>query len=284
MKKLILIALIALAFGAKAQIVFEHKYDSASTFGVFDTTNSNSYASQLMIVDFEMSGPKYVKICRIGMFIEIYNLNHSFNRRISYASYPQACNRSSIILYLSENLFDLDSKMEFMYLTPDCGGNIHTYIYKEDGTCMFHVDSLGPYVMVNTPQAQCPIYNTPSGTKMILSHQNNRMGYANVYGLQGSLSTSISKSNDNLISFQLSNPYPNPAINSTRVDYKLPDNVNQGTIVFYDLNGTEIKHYKVDNTFDHLLISTVDLPAGSYYYQLQTNNQNSGGKKLVVIK
>ncbi|MBI5219458.1 MAG: T9SS type A sorting domain-containing protein [Bacteroidia bacterium] len=64
----------------------------------------------------------------------------------------------------------------------------------------------------------------------------------------------------------------------------LPNGINQGEIVFYDIQGKEIKRFKVDKTFNSLLISTADIPAGTYFYQLQTDAQNSGGKKMVVIK
>jgi hypothetical protein len=40
----------------------------------------------------------------------------------------------------------------------------------------------------------------------------------------------------------------------------------------------------VDRTFNTLLISTKDIAAGTYYYQLQTAGDSSGGKKMVVIK
>ena len=82
----------------------------------------------------------------------------------------------------------------------------------------------------------------------------------------------------------VSNAYPNTTNNSTRIDYTFPSGVNEGQIVFYDLQGKEIKRFKVDKTFDHLLISTSDIPAGTYFYQLQTANQSSAGKKMVVIK
>jgi hypothetical protein len=81
----------------------------------------------------------------------------------------------------------------------------------------------------------------------------------------------------------LSNSYPNPAIISTRIDYELPNGVNEGVIVFYNLQGNEVKRFKVDRTFNTLLISTKDIAAGTYYYQLQTSGESSGGKKMVVI-
>jgi hypothetical protein len=147
---------------------------------------------------------------------------------------------------------------------------------------LFTENHAGPWVKANFPEAQLPIYNTSAGTKMILSLTN---GKANVYSLTGTLTAGIKGyTNNGLLTNLVSNPYPNPTNNTTRVDYTLPNGVNQGEIVFYDLQGKEIKRFKVDRTFDSLLISTTDIPAGTYYYQLQTSSQASGGKKLVVVK
>ncbi|MBC8046684.1 MAG: T9SS type A sorting domain-containing protein [Fimbriimonadaceae bacterium] len=88
----------------------------------------------------------------------------------------------------------------------------------------------------------------------------------------------------NELSWKLSSPYPNPSVNTTRIEYKLPEGIYSGEIVFYDLQGKEIKRFKVDSTFDSLSISTSEIPAGTYYYQLQTSTENSEGKKMVVIK
>jgi hypothetical protein len=86
------------------------------------------------------------------------------------------------------------------------------------------------------------------------------------------------------IQSNISNAYPNPNNGSTQIDYSLPPGLNEGEIVFYDLQGTEVKRFKVDRTFTTLLVSTKELAAGTYYYQLQTTGDSSGGKKMVVIK
>jgi hypothetical protein len=120
---------------------------------------------------------------------------------------------------------------------------------------------------------------------MILSNNN---GKADVYSLPGTLTVGIQEANNNLIAMQtqssVSNAYPNPTNNTTQIDYSLPLGINEGEIVFYDLQGTEVKRFKVDRTFSTLLVSTKELAAGTYYYQLQTTGDSSGGKKMVVIK
>ncbi len=71
----------------------------------------------------------------------------------------------------------------------------------------------------------------------------------------------------------ISNAYPNPNNGSTKIDYILPNGVNEGEVVFYNLMGNEVKRFKVDRTFNTLLISTKDIAAGTYYYQLQTEGR-----------
>ena len=117
---------------------------------------------------------------------------------------------------------------------------------------------------------------------MLLSYKN---GDAKVFGLSGTLTTAIGEANNTLINNNMvSYPHPNPSIDVTTIDYKIPNEISQGEIVFYDLQGVEIKRFRVDKTFNSLLISTADIPAGTYFYHLQTSGNISGSKKMVIVK
>lgn len=283
MKKILFIALLAFSMGAKAQITLEHIYDSSATYNWCPGAG----AAQLMIINFEVSGYRYVKINRCGHLMSIYNLNHSLVKNINLSNLPiSTLAWVGDIIYLSEHLFNTDSKMEFIYIynfTDSLGnGNFVTNIYNEDINLLF-TDTSAAWIKTNYIQQQYPIYNTPNGTKMILSCNNGR---AKVFSLPGTLSLDIEKFNNSIIDrgYYISNAYPNPTNNATKIDYVLPQNVNEGVILFYDLQGNEIKRFVVDRTFSTLLVSTADINAGTYYYQLQTSGQSSGGKKLIVIK
>lgn len=282
MKKILFIAFIAFFINAKAQIALEHTYDSASTC----TYGSPALMDQLMIINFEISGEKYIKINRHSNKICVYNMTHALMKTIDYSGFPQASTAGNyiIFMYFSETLFDKDSEMEFMYFANTGIGNYYTGIYNEDGSLIFS-DNGAVLTFASWPPQQYPIYNTTQGTKLILSYAN---GQANVFSLPGTLSNNIEDANNDLITTQMqstvSNSYPNPTNNTTQIDYSLPESVNEGEIVFYDLLGNEIKRFKVDRTFASLLISTSDITAGTYYYQLQTTVENSEGKKMVVIK
>lgn len=281
MKSLIIIALCAFSMNVMAQITLEHDYDKASTIA----TGSPAVQDQLMLINFEVSGERYVNINRHDKIINIYNLNHTLISTISLASLPLT-NTGTLgdFLYFSEQLFNTDSKMEFMYCVPQDSSSFQLYktiIYNEDEQLLFSQYGY-PAIRPNYSQQQYPIYNTSQGTKLILSYTN---GHAKVFSLPGTLSADIAKANNDLLSqSSISNPYPNPSISTTQIDYDLPKGINQGEIVFYNLQGKEVKRFKVDKTFNTLLISTSDLAAGTYYYQLQTTTQNSEGKKMVVIK
>lgn len=282
MKKIFLLAFVAFVFNAKAQFVLEHDYDSSATYNL-----ANSRGSQLMYIKFEVSGERYVKINRVGKVIEVYDMNHSLVKVVSLANLPLGTSTFlPDVLYLSEQLFNTDALMEFMYLYPftdsQGNGNYVTNIYTENGALLF-TDTAFALIRLNFEQQQFPIYNTSQGTKMILSYMN---GHAKVWGLAGTLSTAIHAANNNLVQASnfVSNAHPNPTNQTTTVEYKLPDHVNHGEIVFYDLQGVEIKRFKVDAAFNSLTISTSDIAAGTYYYQLQTRENTSRGKKLVVVK
>jgi len=80
------------------------------------------------------------------------------------------------------------------------------------------------------------------------------------------------------------NIYPNPATDFTIIEYTLPQGEYTGEIIFFDMQGNEIKHFTVDRMFDHLRISTYDLPAGTYIYTLQTSKGISGSRKMIKIE
>lgn len=277
MKKIFFVMLIAFTAKMKAQITYEQTYDSAATWNICQASN------QLMIIKLEVAGERYVKINRCGKHIKLYDLSHSLVKTISLATLPLDGSPGSIgtVLYLSEKLFNNDSKIEFMYVMTST--TYSTMIYDEDANLLFSEPG-APMVMLNVPQQQCPIYNTSAGTKMILTYQS---GQAKVFGLGGTLSIGIQNANgalENEQGFAVSNPMPNPSYNQTKINYVLPQGVTEADVVLYDMQSKEIKRFKVDNTFDNLLISTQDISAGTYFYQLQTSGQNSGAKKMIVVK
>jgi hypothetical protein len=279
MRKIIFIVFIVLCLNTEAQVTFEHDYDSASTFA----SGNPAVSSQLMIVNFEVSGERYVNINRWGKYISIYEMNHSLQKIISLSSFPMnSTGAIGEILYFSENLFNTDSKIEFIYVTNFASTDCYTYIYNENGTLIFS-EPASPIIRSNVPLQQYPIYNTTYGTKMILSYPN---GHAKVFSLPGKLTTGVAEANGLLMqqSGQLSKLYPNPSNGAVTLQYELPNGETEGELILYNMQGMEVKRYKIDNTFSDILLDNTQLPAGTYFYQLQTSKGAVGTKKMVIIK
>ena len=175
-----------------------------------------------MIINFTVSGDRYVNINRWAKSINIYAMNHSLVKSISYDTFPQSTNNDPLILYISEKLFSTDNKIAFMYWYMQCdsvSSSVFLRIYNEDGVLLFKADSLTPLEEMGTAMPNNSIYNTTNGTKMILEYYSSYSSQAKVYSLPGTLSASVAEANNNLIAqSKISNPYPNPTKNTTNID------------------------------------------------------------------
>ena len=213
----------------------------------------------------------------------LYNLDHSVNIS-GFFPVVQTTPIKYKAQFFTNSLFDCDSSnIEYILFEWDCTVPIciyNTKIYRTDGTLLFSQDSVSGVLSMGGPGIfSSYINNTPLGTKMILEHYNKDVF---IYNLCDSLPTNyFFLQNDQEPSYM--NAFPNPASKYTIVKYKLPENAENATLVFYNQNGVEVKRFLVDKTFDHLRISTDDLPSGIYYYQINSSAGASEGKKLIKI-
>lgn len=265
----VLIGLLFCALPGSAQITLEQVYPDGKL--------------KLFMVNLEYSGQKYVKksMDTGNRYMHFYNLDHSFWKSINVDPFPimAYCGPPTPTgaydaLYISESVFDCDGKIEFLYFSySDC--KWYSAVYNEDGDILLEADSCSPLVYVNIPQQYRPIYNTPNGTKLILSHKN---GTASVYSLPCTLSEdidllTIDPSEDTNLSLSVS-----PGFYDTKVQYTLPEGIDQGEIIITNEVGSVISQYIVDNTFSDVLISKRDIGPGTYHYQLMD------GDKVLVAK
>ncbi len=278
MKKIVLFSVsVFLTFLLNAQITEEKTYYNAGIGG-----------NTLTLMYFENSGPKYVYSNLDSLIIKFYNLDHSVYTTINIdtTNFHHAQNDGFDDLYYSENLFDLDDNIEFILICWYYDVDYYIYVIDDDGSIMFEANADLIYYASEEPNS---IFNTPNGTKMILQYNWDSTKVFSMPGtlpcfncdgtLSGTKGAPSTKSTMNL-----SNSYPNPSRDYTRIDYQLPKGINKGTIVIYDINGKETKRYEVDRTFNHLRISTTDMPSGTYFYNLQTEQGVSQGKKMIKIK
>jgi hypothetical protein len=252
-----------------------------------------TYNNYIVLKYFNHTSPKWMTRPTTND-VYLYNLNHSLYRHIVIPAQSQYFN----FCYLTEDLFDTDStNFEYLLSIGNFNNTCFVKIYREDGTLLFQRDSALFALTAITANSdyQDNIIVTDSGTKMVLPIQNPSNSRTEIYLLPGHLPCKMTCS-EHVVSEGLpteikettqknfNNPYPNPTSSQIHIPYSIPDGETQGEIIFYDMAGAEVKRFKVDRTFSDLILSTTDLTAGSYYYQLITAHSKSEGKKLIVIK
>lgn len=283
MKKLLPFLLLLVTLSLHAQISFENNYPN----GGVSTFPNNNY---LRLIKLSTSGYKYAMNNQTTL--TLYNLNHTVFKTISIPPITGTLSCSSCnpnVFYISETLFDTNpSTVEYFFFYSTQVSVGHVRVYDELGNTLFSKDSVNYQGSVNYGNEEFISY-TPSGAKMIIFGQYSG---AFVYSLPGTLpchdctngiTTSIVKNNDGVSTQNISN-YPNPAAGQTTIEYILPQGTTIADLVFYNVTGQEVKRFKVTNAFHDIVINTSDLDAGTYYYQLLTNEGFKAGKKMVVVK
>lgn len=287
MKKtiIIIIATILFALTSKSQILLENNY----------STPPFSIQCGLTLIKLDLSGEKYFFFDIQNKIIKLYNLNHSLFKTINIPNLPtyRSSNTSSLVsvAYLSENLFNSNSSIEyvafdghyFVFNSAFDYGSMR--VYDETGAIIFNGDSLMPCLKSDATYNGYEgngdfIFNTPAGTKMILFSYKNNTPSQRVYSLPGQLVSSIQKNNE---SYNNALPFPNPTNNSITLPYKL-ESGKDGKLVINDINGKILFEYKIDTTFDNVLIDTNTMTAGNYFYSIYTSDKKISTGKFIVTK
>ncbi|HTA26547.1 MAG TPA: T9SS type A sorting domain-containing protein [Bacteroidia bacterium] len=250
------------------------------------------YPDNFQSVYLKHSGFKFVLLHSDSL--TFYNLNLSLYEDVVIPTSSSAGN--FLVQCISEGLFDTDTLHIDYMVTPSSCCPLQVKIYKDNGTTVFSEDSAD--ISGETPGMQgpafYPILVTDSGTFMVITKYLNSTETANqLYRLPGSLPCLPGCLEGNfatpmpIISNSVNGTmkaYPNPAVSYTNIYYTLPSGTNEGELVLYDLAGREIKKYTVTSQVDHLRLTTSDIAAGTYFYQLMVNGSGIATKKIVVVK
>jgi len=97
----------------------------------------------------------------------------------------------------------------------------------------------------------------------------------------------LSGNNNSLItplSGYLKQNVPNPASNTTVINYYLPDNIMHTQIKVTDMKGSVLKVYSAPGGAGQVNIRNGELPAGVYNYTLYANNKKLDTKQMVIMK
>lgn len=287
MKRLFILSAFAIILMSNrlfAQISLEKTYNY-STIG----TNKSTYIGLIKL----SIGEKYAYSDNNMSKIYLYNLDNTLYKTINIQTPAGFSNVNFSGIYsVSDKLFNLDSKIEYIVIYRVSGDSINpavsrnnVYIYNEDGSQLF-VKEYGFIPVSINGQYNSHIQNTPDGTKLIISNQNSDFSTTgfSVYSLPGTLITSIKEDKIDIDKPFLSNPFPNPANEYTAVFYKLPGHQNQGYIIICDINGKRVQEIKINGSNEYVLLNSSNLSNGTYLYSLVVENQILDTKKMVITR
>lgn len=92
----------------------------------------------------------------------------------------------------------------------------------------------------------------------------------------------ITSTSGNADKIEISEAYPNPATYFIQFDYRMTDRTSEGKITVYNLLGSVIGDYRLNNYDNRLQIPVDNLKAGIYFYTISINNKSLITKKFVV--
>jgi hypothetical protein len=277
MKTKILMLFLCVSLAGKSQINLENSYLATSA------------SMNLQIIELVKWGYKYQLLDVPNASVKLYNLNHSIFKTINL-TIPPGHNLYAYPM-VSDSLFDTDNLLEVAYSvvaynfsTTPASYTYVTNVVKETGS-----------TLITIPQGVYPniaYAGAAAGYKMIVnvdSVNKPTLKQINVYSLAGGLPMHITQGGGTITDVSplkpasgfISSPVPNPSNGKTIVGYQLPPGESIGTISIYDVNGKELKSYKVDNTFSTLELDNSDLPSGTYFYTMAGSSE---AKKMLIIK
>ncbi len=271
LRSYLFVALSSTALVASSQYQLEYTYYGGGTGGA-------GGLNEFYMVHLEAIGDRYVYYDRPARAVYMMDLYHQLVSTISLAAADPdstGIGYGEDILYVSQHLFDADDDVELMFVKPYSG----TSVINEDGTVIQFWPNELPLIAVNIPQEQRPIYNTPLGTKLILSDQ--LLGDAKVYSLPGTLFTGISGPHEQSVLSAPVKVYPNPTASEVTVDIQWTTRFTNADMAFFNSVGELVLTQAITVTGQRINIAP--LAAGEYSYRVSMDGQQVNAGKLTKL-
>jgi hypothetical protein len=93
---------------------------------------------------------------------------------------------------------------------------------------------------------------------------------------------SIQENNFNANEFYLDQNIPNPFTDQTTISYRFPKNINNASIMIFDLNGKLIHEYPITKNNGAIIIKASEVGKGMFLYSIAYQNQEMITKKMII--
>ena len=210
---------------------------------------------------------------------KIYNLDHSLLKTIK-CNVPNGFYLADI-KFVSENLFDSDTGIEILCTYYKYIETATSYYYEydskiinEDGSNILTIDG-ARYNYIN--QTEENVFKLFS---YCFDYKNfPETVWTNIYNLPGAPVVSILENDAPELWM---NAFPNPASQTVKVAYNLPENISGGVLHLLDNNGRKVEQFLIDNHSDHLALDVTRFGSGVYHYFIEYENTKTPSKKLII--
>jgi hypothetical protein len=262
MKPLLTGILLTFFFALNAQVTLDKTYNYSAS-----------------VIELETLGYKYYLMDVPNEQCKIYNLDHSLFKTIN-CNIPNNFYLTDI-KFISENLFDSDAGIELLYTYSKYISTSTSYYYEYDSKI---INENGTNILSIDGAQYNYIHKTAENTFKLFSYcfdykQYPETVWTNIYNLQGTPIVSIL---ENDIPDVWMNAFPNPASQTVKVAYNLPENITSGKLHLIDNNGRQVEQFIIDQHSDHLALDVTRFNSGTYHYFVEYGNTKTSSKKLVI--
>ena len=252
-------------------------FSAITSLGQISLENTYSGVSAAYI-KLPVAGYKFYVMDVANSQCRLYNTDHSLWKTINL-SLP-ANYYLYDIRYVTENLFNTDNSIEVIYVSYMYNSTLAYYTYdtriaSETGTVLLSIPGGG----------YSDIYPSQNGSKLFVWVYDYSLTPSTVntmvYAIPGQITTDVAK-------IQVKGPgplgkaFPNPASDVVTIPFTLPENVTQAELKLFSANGTLVRSFSIDHSFENLILQTNDLVAGMYLYRIESANFKSDGYKLTI--
>jgi hypothetical protein len=239
----------------------------------------HTYTISANICQLESIGDVYYSMDVVNKECGIYTMDHNLYKTIPLPT-PQGYYLYNV-QYVSENLFNSDDLVELVYTysmyVETAGSYFYTYetrLINENGNVMLSIPGAGYTSVMETME---------DGKKfLVYIYDYSVIPYrtqTQVYALPGSATKSVAPYP---ASFQMSDPFPNPAASMVHVPVQLPPGILSGTLELIDMHGNRVLSYPVTGPAQDIVLPTHQLAPGTYMYYVESAEGRSPSKKIVV--
>jgi len=230
----------------------------------------------------EQAGDKYFAMDNLNNRYLLYNMDYTEFRTISLIL-PQDYYMYNI-QHVSQLTFNQDDLVEFAYIYSKYNPLESSYYYSyetrvinENGTEILKIPGAGHTEILETDDQVRKLLVYIYDFSVIPATTQTR-----VYNLPGAATKSADlKSGPR---YRIGNPFPNPAPGGiTNIPVKLPPGAQKGYVVLYNIYGQEVGRHHVNKDDQEISLGPKGrMIPGLYLYNLQSGNQKSDSRKLVV--